>query len=83
MEGTTLLGMGEALELKGSPEGSWPISLEKFKMSTNTELQLEKVIEGYTHAIITAAIMASGTYRMGRKKYGGNCASGDSSYRRK
>lgn len=51
MEGSTFLGMGEASEPKGSPEGSWAIGLEKSKMSANTELQLEQVIEGYMHAI--------------------------------
>lgn len=65
--------MGEASELKGSPQGIWPISLEKSKMSANTELQQEHV----THAqSSTAAVMATGTHRVGKKKYDRNCASG-------
>lgn len=49
--GEYLAGDGGASALKGSPEGSWPVSLEKFKTSANTGLQLEQVIEGYGRAI--------------------------------
>jgi len=51
MEGSTLLGVGEAPELKANPEGIWSISLENSKMSADTEPQLEPVTEGYTHAV--------------------------------
>lgn len=64
-----MLGIGEASELKGSPEGSPKCQLtQSFSRST---------LQSITHTqSSTAAIMASGIHRMGKKKYRRNCASG-------